>query len=450
MIEDNDIRVVELFAGVGGFRLGLERASERFKTIWANQWEPGKTAQHAFTCYTHHFGTGPNHVNQDIALVKNNIPEHDLLVGGFPCQDYSVARTGAQGMEGKKGVLWWSINDVIATHHPKYVLLENVDRLLKSPTKQRGRDFGVILRCLLDQGYAAEWRVINAADYGNAQRRRRTFIFAYRKDTALGKALANHIKEDADYALKDTILRDGFFAKAFPIEGDVADERKYTQTSVGPVEFPDLANVSDSFAAPLYSAGVMFDGKVLSFETTPVHEPSTPLGKIRVTDEVPARFFLNGALDKWEFLKGAKRIPRVKPNGEPYFFSEGPVRFPDALELPSRTMLTSEGSVNRSSHVINDAQTGRLRILTPVECERLNGFPDGWTDVPGVPEKFRYFAMGNALVVPLITRMGKRLLEAMESMTTGGGSFQRVTQPIACQLTLFEPDSTCDKTKKAN
>ena len=185
----------------------------------------------------------------------------------------------------------------------------------------------------------------------------------------------------------------------------------------------------------------MFDGKVLSFETNPVHEPPTPLGKIRLTDEVPARFFLNGALDKWEFLKGAKSIPRVKPNGEPYFFSEGPVRFPDALELPARTMLTSEGSVNRSSHVIKDAQTGRLRILTPVECERLNGFPDGWTDVPGVPEKFRYFAMGNALVVPLVTRMGKRILEIMEEGMSEGGSSQCAAPPIACQLTLFEPNA---------
>lgn len=440
-----DIRVVELFAGVGGFRLGLERASKRFKTIWANQWEPGKAAQHAFSCYVYHFGAGASHVNKDIAIAKDEVPEHDLLVGGFPCQDYSVARTGAQGMEGKKGVLWWSINDIISAQRPRYVLLENVDRLLKSPAKQRGRDFGIILRCLFDQGYIVEWRVINAADYGNAQRRRRTFIFAYRADTVLGTTVSARIATESDCTLRDIVLRDGFFAKAFPIEGQVADMRKFTQTSVGMVEFPDLANVSDSFAASFYSAGVMCDGKVLSFEATPLHEPAIPLGKICLTEGIPTRFFLNGALNKWEFLKGAKRIPRVKPNGEPYFFSEGPVKFPDSLDSPARTMLTSEGTVNRSSHVIQDIETGSLRILTPVECERLNGFPDGWTDVPGVPEKFRYFAMGNALVVPLVTRMGKCLLKMMTADSVGEKEPTIATLPVACQLTLFEPDGESAK-----
>ena len=100
------ISVVELFAGVGGFRLGLEKSSKRYQTIWANQWEPARRSQHAFDCYVSHFGISSHHINEDIALVKDQIPEHDLLVGGFPCQDYSVARTGAKGLEGKKGVVF--------------------------------------------------------------------------------------------------------------------------------------------------------------------------------------------------------------------------------------------------------------------------------------------------------------------------------------------------------
>ena len=127
------------------------------------------------------------------------MPDHDLLVGGFPCQDYSVAHTGAQSIEGKKGVLWWSINDIIRAHHPRFILLENLDRLLKSPAKQRGRDFGIILRCLEDEGYLAEWRVINAAEYGNAQRRRRTFIFAVKKETVDYSCLTNKKFDDAAF-----------------------------------------------------------------------------------------------------------------------------------------------------------------------------------------------------------------------------------------------------------
>ena len=80
----------------------------------------------------------------------------------------------------------------------------------------------------------------------------------------------------------------------------------------------------------------------------------------------------------------------------------------DTPDLPGRTMLTSEGSVNRSTHIIKDPTTDRLRILTPVECERLNMFPDGWTD-SGMPEKRRYFMMGNALVTGIISRLGERI-----------------------------------------
>ena len=105
-------------------------------------------------------------------------------------------------------------------------MLENVDRLLKSPAKQRGRDFGIILACFRDQGYTVEWRVINAADYGYQQRRRRTFIFAYRDDTKY----CSTIQEKVDYmrtsevenrriSMGKLLLEDGFFAKTFPVYG---------------------------------------------------------------------------------------------------------------------------------------------------------------------------------------------------------------------------------------
>ena len=95
-------------------------------------------------------------------------------------------------------------------------------------------------------------------------------------------------------------------------------------------------------------------------------------------------------------------------------YSEGPIAFPDPLDRPSRTMLTSESSLNRSTHVIADPVTGRLRLLTPVEAERLQGFDDEWTNT-GMPEKFRYFCMGNALVVPMIERMGTVLNKIIEA-----------------------------------
>jgi len=398
------IAVVELFAGVGGFRIALEKSSKRYKTIWANQWEPNKKKQHAFDCYIEHYGESISHVNQDISLVKSKIPKHDLLVGGFPCQDYSVARSGAKGIEGHKGVLWWEIRDIIENNNPKYILLENVDRLLKSPSHQRGRDFGIILKCLNDLGYAVEWRVINAADYGNPQRRRRIFILASNKSTSLYNKLIKN-KKDKELIL----LKNGFFAKNFPVTS-IFNKKKYTNSDISSNTFNDLIDVSNNFKENFFNSGVMIEGKITSIELQPIIDEIKTLGSILEKNAIDNKYFLSSNTEKWEFLKGAKRILRTKPNGEKYFFSEGAMCFPDNLSIPSRTMLTSESSVNRSSHVVKDLITNNLRVLTPNECERLNGFPDDWTNT-GMPHKFRYFVMGNALVVPIVERIGASLVQ---------------------------------------
>lgn len=388
--------VCELFAGVGGFRLGLEKENPEWNTVWANQWEPGKKNQYAFDCYISHFGKNKNYVNEDISTVdKTTIPEHNLLVGGFPCQDYSVARTGAEGMDGKKGVLWWQIRDILETKKPKFVLLENVDRLLKSPSNQRGRDFGVILACFNDLGYSVEWRVINAADYGFAQRRRRTFIYAARNDT-------NYYNSIKDKKCEDIIHSDGFFVKEFKIEMTTNGTEK-------DFKYKDIYEVSEKFKMKFENTGVMKEGKIYTENVEPKYVEPTKLGEV-LEEDADKKYYIVGNIDKWEYLKGPKRIERTSKTGFKYMFSEGGMLFPDALDKPARTMLTSESSVNRSSHIIEDPKKKELRILTPVEAERINGFDDNWTNT-GMPEKFRYFCMGNALVVGLIEKMGNRLDE---------------------------------------
>lgn len=407
-MKTSEIKVVELFAGVGGFRIGLENSSNLYNIIWANQWEPNKKVQHAFNCYASHFKNKGIHINEDIGLVKKEVPLHHLLVGGFPCQDYSVARTGAKGIEGKKGVLWWDIKDIIELRKPNYVLLENVDRLLKSPTNQRGRDFGIILKSLYDDGYAVEWKVINAAEYGFSQRRRRTFIFAYKDTTKFYKKLKNFYKKEND--LFKWISEEGFFPRTFNVNKNIRNFKKTNTLSISKENYADLITISEKFVATFYNSGIMIDGNIYTEELTPIEIAPIPLKEIRQLEKVDNKYFLNGSLEKWQYLKGAKKIERTKPNGEKYFYSEGNMSFPDNIDLPARTMLTSESSINRSTHVIEDYLTKKLRLLTPIECERLNGFPDNWTNT-GMPEKFRYFCMGNALVVNLITKMGNTLLE---------------------------------------
>lgn len=395
-----DKTVCELFAGVGGFRLGLEESSKEWNTVWANQWEPGRKTQHAFDCYCSHFGEVDSHVNEDISKIdKTTIPNHNLLVGGFPCQDYSVARTGAKGMQGKKGVLWWDIRDTIEAKRPPFVLLENVDRLLKSPTSQRGRDMGVMLGCLNDLGYNVEWRVINAADYGFVQRRRRVFIFAYHKETSYYKKLKD---KNPISIMSDS----GFFAKTFPVE----PIKHYEEIHL---DYDDIVTLSDSFQFQFKNSGTMLHGNIYTTETTPIYIPSRTLADI-LEENANESFYINGSLDKWEYLKGSKRKERESKSGHKYIFSEGAIAFPDPLDKPARTMLTSESSLNRSTHVIEDPITKRLRLLTPVEAERIQGFKDNWTNT-GMPQKFRYFCMGNALVVGLITRMGRHLEEIFDN-----------------------------------
>ena len=398
----------ELFAGVGGFRLGFDRLNSGWETTWFSQWEPGAKTQWAHDCYVKHFGDSPDlvgeyHTGEDIAEVKKeNIPDHTLLVGGFPCQDYSVAHTlaSSKGIEGKKGVLWWQIRDTMIAKKPPFCIFENVDRLLKSPAKQRGRDFGMILACLNELGYSAEWRVINAATYGAAQRRRRTFIFAYKNDTAFGK-------NQAGKTAQEILLSEGMMAKAFPISEILSSKETVLST--------DLVDVSDHFAFDFRQAGYMTEGKVFTADVNEIEEQPILLGDIleRTADE---QFFITDdeRMAKWVYLKGAKKIPRKSANGHEYIFSEGPIAFPDPWDRPSRTMLTSESTLNRSTHVVADPRTGKLRILTPVEAERLQGFDDNWTD-SGMPQRMRFFCMGNALVVPMITRMGKVLDDIIQN-----------------------------------
>jgi DNA (cytosine-5)-methyltransferase 1 len=396
------MQVVELFAGVGGFRLGLEASGH--EVIWSNQWEPKIQAQHASDCYVDNFGD-ENHSNVDINEVEaDEIPDHDLLVGGFPCQDYSVAQTNAKGIEGEKGVLWWEIERILRAKRPDHVLLENVNRLLRSPTDQRGRDFGVLLHCMTDLGYSVEWRMINAADYGYATRRRRVFIFGAQEDTAWGSQIAGGANKP------QYLSNRGFFSSEFPV---------VNAQSALPIEqephahlIEDPKRTSDDFEFDFDNSGVMVGGEIWTERMEPESVEPTVLGDILETEGVGEKYFIDESdMERWEYLKGSKNEERTAANGHTYSYNEGAVAFPEPLDRPARTILTSEGttSPSREKHAVTDPATGRLRILTPEEVERIMGFPSGWTE--SIKENWRYTTMGNALVVGLVEQMGQVLQE---------------------------------------
>lgn len=456
--------VCELFAGVGGFRCGLNRIQnledmqreEPWRTVWFSQWEPAeKNTQYAHDCYVYHFGTcvdknGEDTTNINIEEVdKTTLPDFSLLVGGFPCQDYSVASSLAtsKGLEGKKGVLWWSIRDILEEKKPPFVLLENVDRLIKSPAKQRGRDFGIILACFRDEGYTVEWRVINAAEYGYQQRRRRTFIFAYRNDLKYAVTTAQNINYLVEYgdemhrhSMAKLILEEGFFARTFPVNALDSKKIKIEKLPQG------IGTLSANFSFEFENAGVMKDGVIYSAKTTPKFEgKQITLGDILETGEVDQQYFISEeklyyneshsthsdesherlpleSRQTWQYLKGAKKLPRKASNGHEYIFSEGAIPMIDAYDKPARTMLTSEGSFSRTTHIVQDKKTGKIRLLTAEETERIQGFPTGHTkyclvdgQVIEMPTSKRRFMMGNALVVNLISQMEEYLGKIIEA-----------------------------------
>ncbi|WEV45234.1 DNA (cytosine-5-)-methyltransferase [Streptococcaceae bacterium ESL0687] len=419
------MKILELFAGVGGFRIGLENSdSNIFKTLWSNQWEPSRKSQDAYEVYNYHFEDSEN-INisiSDITDEEFKAMDADMIVGGFPCQDYSVARTkkNEMGLEGKKGVLFWDIIRATKIIKPKYLILENVDRLLKSPSKQRGRDFAIMLKAFNDLNYSVEWRVINAAEYGRSQRRRRVFFFVYRNDTSFAQKIDSDFENTDKVFIENNydnyIFHDGLFASQFPVKNlAVKDRRAF-------YELPqDIVEVSDNFTGQVWNTGIMRHGKYYTIETAADYDGTRlTLGDV-LQDEVDVaeKYYLTDSekLEKFKYLRGPKKIERTSADGHSYIFSEGGMSPYDSEELPGRTMLTSEGSVNRSTHLIY--RNNRYRLLTPIEAEGLQDFPKDWTalkkdangQIKPVTDRMRMFFMGNALVTGIVKKIGDFIKE---------------------------------------
>ena len=409
-----ELKVIELFAGVGGFRLGLEgdkdgnsctsgyteKLNSVFKVVWSNQYEPSTPSkQWASDIYINQFGK-ENHSNDDLVeiskkpakLIKKELPDCDLLVGGFPCQDYSVANSlrTAKGLLGKKGVLWYAIEGILEKlkrKKPKYLILENVDRLLKSPANQRGKDFAVMLASLNNLGYVVEWRVINAADFGFPQKRRRVFILAY-----LGKKNKNIF----DYEFE-------------------ASEKKKEVFSIS----NNLKEITKNFGkgdkvSKFLNSGVSIEGNIVTKSLVyPTPKKVKLLKNILVPESKVEEEFWIGKNDEdaWrEGKKGGKKARISYRDGKPYpyEFSEGSMKFPDDLNSPSRTIITSEGGKypSRFKHIVDPKKNKKYRRLTPLELERLNMFPDNHTKFEGITNSKRAFLMGNALVVGVVEKIG--------------------------------------------
>jgi len=457
----NKFKVLSMFDGVGGFIVGLNRANELagddfYKTAYTNQFEPGRKSQDAFEVGEYRYPDA-KHSNTDIMEVPDSYFDDmknngvNMIVGGFPCQDYSVARSKKfeKGIEGKKGVLFWEIIRAVKHIQPKYLVLENVDRLLKSPSSQRGRDFAIMLAAFDQLDYSVEWRVINAADYGRGQRRRRVYFFVYRNDSEWGQHISRDYSKPEDmsnileldgHTYDKYIFDDGLFARKFPIKSEPNKGRKHSEKLSIDYTRDDgsdyILDVSDNFTGKIWNTGIMRYGQYFTIDTEPIRQSPETLGEIvkaakeafikdydnksegeTAYEEYIDKYILKdeARIKKFEYLRGPKKIERTSTDGHKYIYSEGGMSPYDSLDLPGRTMLTSEGSVNRSTHLLKIGDN--YRTITPIEAELLQDFPPNWTkykknsdgEVVEVSDRMRMFFMGNALVTTVIKRIGEEL-----------------------------------------
>lgn len=454
----NKFKVFSMFDGVGGFIVGLDHANEFagedfYKTTYTNQFEPGRKSQDAFEVGEYKYSDA-KHCNTDIMQVPDSYFDDmknngvNMIVGGFPCQDYSVARSKKfeKGIEGKKGVLFWEIIRAVKHIQPKYLILENVDRLLKSPSSQRGRDFAIMLAAFDQLDYSVEWRVINAADYGRAQRRRRVYFYVYRNDSGWGKNIDSKYSRPADindileldgHTYDKYIFNDGLFARKFPIKDEPYKGRTHSEKLSIDYTRNDgsdyILDVSDNFTGKIWNTGVMRYGQYFTIDTEPIKSDSETLGEVvqkakdyyihnydggeEAYEEYIDNYVIKdeARIKKFEYLRGPKKLERTSADGHQYTYSEGGMSPFDSLDLPGRTMLTSEGSVNRSTHLLK--QGNKFRIITPIEAELLQDFPPDWTkykknydgEIVEVSDRMRMFFMGNALVTTVIRRIGEEL-----------------------------------------
>ena len=422
------MKFIELFAGVGGFRIGLSKADKVFDCVWANQWEPATKVQHAANVYRYHFGD-KDLSNTDINdVIKENhpIPNHDLLTAGFPCQDFSVAHTVAwsKGLEGKKGNLWYSILDVIDKKNPRYCLFENVNRLLLSPALERGRDFAYILASLNDRGYAVEWLVVDASKYGFPQKRKRVFFLCSKKGTKTYQDL----KKGKEGVLKNTFP---FTSKEQTIHlsshiGDGSLDTVFKKFNPPPKGKKIYGSFTYKSPKKFFDYGTCIDREYVTYNIIPYYRGKyTLLGDIIVKEDnsIPKEYFVNKTdLKKWKEAKFGGVFSRKSKEGFEYKISIGKMSLDDSLNEPSRTILTGEGgkAASRTKHLIK-THSGQYRRLLPTELEKLNMFPDSFTEFGKEKDGTEYnlldsrraFLMGNALVTGCVKQIGKVLLNRL-------------------------------------
>lgn len=372
---------IELFAGVGGFRLGLER--NKIGVVYANEWD-----KYASKIYDKNFGGGGVDRRSIADVPADDIPDHDLICGGFPCQAFSVAGK-RRGFEETRGTLFFEIMRIARHHRTPYLFLENVKGLL---SHDEGRTFETILRTLDELGYDCQWQVLNSKDFGVPQNRERVFIIGHLRDQPRPEVfpLEDHIGQVSE-ASRDAGGRKEAFIKTRHLSqnGRLVSDSITLQAS----ETPHIVTLNPGVAAGGAVIPKIIDGKPSTTRRGFVKE-----GYTGAIDGDANQLVANTLTSSDGGMSERHTMVAVAPRGR------------DGINTPeyrdddvANALRASTGG--SSKPMISDST--RIRRLTPIECERLQGFPDNWTE--GVSDNQRYKMMGNAVTVNVIEAIAARL-----------------------------------------
>ena len=351
-------KVFSMFSGIGGFELGLLMSEKNVKLVGYSEID-----KYAIEVFEKQF-KGINNYGNATTIDETKLPNFDLFVGGFPCQAFSVA--GKQrGFNDTRGTLFFDVARILKHKKPKHFILENVRGLLSHDS---GRTFQTIIKVLTDIGYLVQWEVCNSKNYGVPQNRERVYIVGH--------------------------LRGNSRPEVFPI-GKINEEnsrnnkpKEITKNMSMAYRVYDINGMSTTLRAVGGGVGAK----------TGLYQIIKRSGKIKADQDNAscltggARGDGNHSYTDW-IVRACLTPDRLnkRQNGRRFKDNEEP-------------MFTLTGQ-DKHGVLINS----QIRRLTPMECERLQGFPDGWTE--GISDTQRYKCLGNAVTTNVVCEIAKRLLK---------------------------------------
>jgi DNA (cytosine-5)-methyltransferase 1 len=375
------MRVGSLFAGIGGFDLGLEMAG--MESAWQSEIESG-----CLEVLVNHWPSVGRH--GDVQQINGSkLPAVDLICGGFPCQDLSVAGRRS-GLAGERSGLWFEFHRILEEHRPAWVVIENVPGLLSS---NGGRDFAIILRGLVELGYGPAWRILDAQHFGVPQRRRRLFIVGHLGDYRAAEVLfepeslrgdiaeGGETREEIAGTLESRTDGGGFPGTDGAIAGHVVafpDPAYAVSAGQGGSKHGSGRHNQDTFVV----AGAVTGAESHNGNSNPIAENLVIAAPLRSRSHPNSNMPGRGGEDDENLI----------------VWNEEQITSPE-----HRTRLDGKPHINAGGRMMIG-----VRRLTPTEVERLQGFPDGWTNDQSDSQRYRM--LGNAICVPVTKWLGERIL----------------------------------------